>query len=70
MRLGGLTDTPQGFTLQCEGHDVRYRNAWIKELDPKEAETGFREQHTDVCVDIRSLSSSNIVKIDFASPDQ
>ena len=39
----GLTDTPQGLKLQCEGHDVRYRNTWIKELDIKEAETDFRE---------------------------
>ncbi|HEY0551862.1 MAG TPA: DUF1080 domain-containing protein, partial [Verrucomicrobiae bacterium] len=27
--------------LQCEGHDVRYRNAWIQELDLKEAKTDF-----------------------------
>lgn len=31
----GITDTPQGIKLQAEGHDVRYRNIWIKELDPK-----------------------------------
>lgn len=37
----GLTDSPQGLKLQCEGHDVRYRNAWIKELDLKEANTDF-----------------------------
>lgn len=37
----GITDTPQGLKLQCEGHDVRYRNAWIKELDLKEANTDF-----------------------------
>ena len=35
----GVTDTPQGLKLQAEGHDVRYRNAWIKELDLKEANT-------------------------------
>ena len=28
----GITDNPGGLKLQCEGHDVRYRNAWIKEL--------------------------------------
>ncbi len=28
-------------TLKREGHDVRYRNAWIKELDLKEATTDF-----------------------------
>ena len=39
----GLTDTPQGLKLQCEGHDVRFRNAWIKELDIKKADTDFRE---------------------------
>lgn len=32
----GITDTPQGLKLQCEGHDVRYRNTWIKELDLKD----------------------------------
>jgi hypothetical protein len=37
----GITDTPQGLKLQAEGHDVRYRNAWIKELDLKEPETDF-----------------------------
>jgi len=37
----GITDTPQGLKLQCEGHDVRYRNAWIKELDLAEPSTDF-----------------------------
>ncbi len=37
----GVTDTPQGLKLQCEGHDVRYRNTWIKELDLAEANTDF-----------------------------
>jgi hypothetical protein len=37
----GITDTPGGLKLQCEGHDVRYRNAWIKELDLKVADTDF-----------------------------
>jgi len=37
----GITDTPQGLKLQCEGHDVRYRNTWIKELDLAEANTDF-----------------------------
>jgi len=37
----GITDTPGGLKLQCEGSDVRYRNAWIKELDLKEANTDF-----------------------------
>lgn len=39
----GITDTPQGLKLQNEGHDVRYRNIWIKELDLKEANTDFEE---------------------------
>jgi len=37
----GITDSPQGLKLQAEGHDVRYRNAWIKELDLKAADTDF-----------------------------
>lgn len=37
----GVTDTPQGLKLQNEGHDVRFRNGWIKELDLKDAETDF-----------------------------
>ncbi len=37
----GITDTPQGLKLQCEGHDVRYRNAWIKELDLVKNDTDF-----------------------------
>jgi hypothetical protein len=39
----GITDTPGGLKLQCEGHDVRYRNTWIQELDLKEADTNFGE---------------------------
>lgn len=39
----GITDTPGGLKLQAEGHDVRYRNTWIKELDLKEADTDFKE---------------------------
>lgn len=37
----GITDTPGGLKLQCEGHDVRYRNVWIKELELKDANTDF-----------------------------
>jgi len=37
----GITDTPQGLKLQCEGHDVRYRNAWIRELDLAKPDTDF-----------------------------
>ncbi|MDA7535176.1 DUF1080 domain-containing protein, partial [Verrucomicrobia bacterium] len=29
--------------LQCEGHDVRYRNIWIKELDLENPDTDFSE---------------------------
>ena len=39
----GITDTPGGIKLQCEGHDVRYRNAWIKELDLAKPDTDFAE---------------------------
>lgn len=37
----GITDTPGPIKLQCEGHDVRYRNIWIKKLDLKEPNTDF-----------------------------
>jgi hypothetical protein len=37
----GITDTPEGIKLQAEGHDVRYRNIWIKELNLKKADTDF-----------------------------
>lgn len=37
----GITDTPGGLKLQAEGHDVRYRNAWIKDLDLNEPNTDF-----------------------------
>jgi hypothetical protein len=39
----GIKDTPGGLKLQCEGHDVRYRNAWIQEVDLKTADTDFKE---------------------------
>ncbi len=37
----GITDTPGGIKLQAEGHDVRYRNIWIHELDLLEPDTDF-----------------------------
>ena len=37
----GITDVPGPLKLQCEGHDVRYRNAWIKELDLEKPDTDF-----------------------------
>jgi hypothetical protein len=37
----GITDTPGGLKLQAEGHDVLYRNLWIKELNLKKADTDF-----------------------------
>ncbi len=39
----GITDRPGGLKLQCEGHDVRYRNTWIKELDLDKPDTDFAE---------------------------
>lgn len=39
----GITDVPGGLKLQCEGHDVRYRNAWIKELNLQKADTDFKK---------------------------
>src|SRR5215212_7084871 len=39
----GISDTPGGLKLQCEGHDVRYRNGWIKELNLEKPDTDFRE---------------------------
>src|SRR5688572_26713814 len=39
----GITDTPGGLKLQAEGHDVRFRNTWIKELDLASPETDFKE---------------------------
>ncbi len=37
----GITDVPGPLKLQAEGHDVRYRNAWIKELDLADRGTNF-----------------------------
>ena len=42
----GITDTPGGLKLQCEGHDVRYRNIWIVETDHKKPSTDFKEPIT------------------------
>ena len=39
----GISDTPGGLKLQCEGHEVLYRNVWIKELDLAAANTDFEE---------------------------
>ncbi len=40
----GITDTPGGIKLQAEGHDVRYRNIWIKELTLEKPETDFGKE--------------------------
>jgi hypothetical protein len=37
----GITNTPGGIKLQAEGHDVLYRNIWIKELNLKKPDTDF-----------------------------
>jgi hypothetical protein len=37
----GITDTPGGIKLQAEGHEVLYRNIWIKELNIKTPDTNF-----------------------------
>jgi hypothetical protein len=37
----GITDTPEGVKIQAEGHDVFYRNIWIKKLNLKSADTDF-----------------------------
>jgi hypothetical protein len=37
----GITDTPGGLKLQAEGHDVLYKNVWIKELDFETSDTDF-----------------------------
>jgi hypothetical protein len=39
----GITDSPQGLKLQSEGHDVRFRNVWIKELNLDDKDTDFDE---------------------------
>ncbi len=42
----GITDAPGGLKLQCEGHDVRYRNVWIKKMELPAADTRFSEPAT------------------------
>ncbi|MEK7257348.1 MAG: DUF1080 domain-containing protein [Bacteroidota bacterium] len=37
----GITDTPGGLKLQAEGHDILYRNIWIKKLDLIRPDTDF-----------------------------
>ncbi len=37
----GITDRPGGLKLQAEGHDVFFRNIWIKELDLGDEGTDF-----------------------------
>jgi hypothetical protein len=37
----GITDRPGGLKLQAEGHDVLYRNIWIKKLSLEVPSTDF-----------------------------
>lgn len=37
----GITNTPGGIKLQAEGHEVLYRNIWIKELKLHTPDTDF-----------------------------
>ena len=41
----GITDTPGGLKLQAEGHDVRYRNIWIKEMSLERPNTNFLREN-------------------------
>lgn len=47
---GAPADTSGGLKLQAEGHDVRYRNAWIKELALVEPDTDFVTLSPSGCV--------------------
>ena len=38
----GITDTPGGIKLQAEGHEVLYRNIWVKEIDLKKPDTDVK----------------------------
>ena len=38
----GITDTPGGIKLQAEGHEVLFRNIWVKELKLDNAETDIK----------------------------
>jgi hypothetical protein len=41
----GITDVPGGLKLQCEGHDVRFRNIWIKEMTIERPQTNFTREN-------------------------
>lgn len=51
----GITDRPGGLKLQCEGHDVRFRNIWIKKLDLVKPSTTFKEPVAKSAVSANSL---------------
>jgi hypothetical protein len=36
-----VTNSPGGIKLQAEGHDVFFRNIWIKEMDIKQNKIDF-----------------------------
>jgi hypothetical protein len=38
----GITNRPGGIKLQAEGHDVLFKNIWIRELDLKEHNTDIK----------------------------
>ena len=38
----GITDTPGGIKLQAEGHEVLFRNVWVKELSLEKATTDVK----------------------------
>lgn len=37
----GITDVPGGLKLQAEGHEIYFRNVWVKELNLKKSDTNF-----------------------------
>ena len=41
----GISDVPGGLKLQCEGHDVRFRNIWIQEVALEKPDTDFAPEH-------------------------
>lgn len=38
----GITDQPGGIKLQAEGHDVLFKNIWIKPLELTEKQTDIK----------------------------
>ena len=65
----GITDVPGGLKLQNEGHEVLYRNTWIKEMNFEAADTDFALAGGSLIFDGKTLEGWTVLTCDAVVKD-